>query len=102
MRGPERLELPNEFPVAERVSELDQAGKNQRAWWYDVRRVLQAAVEGMRGGKRKLEASAGVGTATPTLGTTAPVPATNLTPHTWVEVIAPDGTVCTIPLWKKV
>lgn len=99
MKGPEQLQLPNDFPVSNTVADLPATAKAQRQWWYDVRRVLQDAIEGLRGSKKKFDTSGGIGKVTPILGTTAPISGT--TPYTWVEVVAPDGTVCVMPLWKK-
>lgn len=37
---------------------------------------------------------------TPNLGTTAPMAIGNIAPYAWVDCLAPDGTVCVMPIWK--
>jgi hypothetical protein len=39
------------------------------------------------------------GTSSANLGANSPV--TVLTPYAWIDVRAPDGTLCTMPIWKK-
>jgi hypothetical protein len=43
-------------------------------------------------------ANVSTGSATTTLGSASPASVT--TPYKWIQVIAPDGTLCYIPLWK--
>lgn len=99
MSGPERLELPNDFPVAGGVSQVVDAGKQQKQWWSSVKRILQEAIEGMRRDKSKFESASAPGVVSVGLGS-APS-GTGATPAAWVDVILPDGTAGRIPVWKK-
>lgn len=98
-RKVEQLNLPEELPVAEDFRRLAETGRAQRNWWYDLRRALQEAIEGLRRERGRFETSVAAGSITATLGTTALVSGT--TPYVWVEVVAPDGTICVMPMWKK-
>lgn len=102
-KAPDRLNLPNDFPAAIDVRSMGDAARDQRNWWYDAKRAIQDYCESLLKGKKKFDTSGGIGSGTPTLGTTAPITSTMTgSPYAWAEVIAPDGTTCVIPLWKKV
>lgn len=49
--------------------------------------------------KVKFLQSSGAGSGSAVLGTAGPVSVA--APYAWVDVLAPDGTVCTMPMWKK-
>lgn len=98
LKLPARLDLSPDFPVAADLRDLAAVAPQARNWWYDVRRSLQSAIEGLRGDKNKFDTNAAAGTKAVSLGN---APATDATPYAWVEVIAPDGTPCVMPIWKK-
>ena len=97
--NPERLQLPADLPVATTIADVPASASRLRNWWFDARRVLNDAIDGLRRGKNKFDSDAGFGSGALTLGTKAP--AVLGTPYAWVDVIAPDGTSCVMPIWKK-
>ncbi len=98
LKLPQQLNLAPEFPAASDLRELAATAPAQRSWWYEVRRVLQEAIEGLRKSRNTFDTSSAAGAKAVSLGN---APAAEATPHMWVQVIAPDGTPCVMPLWKK-
>lgn len=93
----EKIQLPMEFPAPASVPELKDMAQAQKNWWYEARRALQDAIDGLAKSRNRIgPVVTGAGT-TPNLASgpiSSPVPI-------WVEFVLDDGRVVVMAAWQK-